>query len=105
MADSAARGNREAGTRSAGVRDAGTPPVMRERLPIPVPRYVGLTTYDAKDPNTKYPPIARLRPPPGAPSVTGTPRPYATSSIDSSASSGTPFKPNKPTTKARPGTQ
>ena len=30
---------------------------------------VGLTTYDAKDPNTKYPPIAPLRPPPGAPNV------------------------------------
>ena len=62
IADSAARGNGEAGTRSAGVWTAGTPPFMRERLPIPVPRYVGLTTYDAKDPNTKYPPIARLQP-------------------------------------------
>jgi arylsulfatase len=30
---------------------------------------VGLTTYDAKDPNTKYPPITMLRPPAGAPNV------------------------------------
>ena len=29
----------------------------------------GLTTYDAKDPNTKYPPIVPLRPPTGAPNV------------------------------------
>jgi hypothetical protein len=35
----------------------------------------------------------------GAPSVTGTPRPYATSSIDSSANTGTAFKANEPTTK------
>ncbi|MBX7434179.1 arylsulfatase [Mycobacterium sp. Y57] len=42
---------------------------MREVLPIPDPRYVGLTTYDARDPNTKYPPITTLRPPPGAPNV------------------------------------
>jgi arylsulfatase len=42
---------------------------MREILPIPDPKYVGLTTYDAKDPNTKYPPITRLRPPAAAPNV------------------------------------
>ena len=29
----------------------------------------GSTTYDAKDPNTKYPPITELRPPKGAPNV------------------------------------
>lgn len=41
----------------------------RTILPIPdVPR-IGLTTYDAKDPNTTYPPIADLRPPQGAPNV------------------------------------
>ena len=45
------------------------PPVMRETLPIPDPQHVGLTTYDAKDPNTKYPPITMLRPPAGAPNV------------------------------------
>jgi arylsulfatase len=42
---------------------------MRETLPIPDPQQVGLTTYDAKDPNTKYPPITMLRPPAGAPNV------------------------------------
>src|SRR5208283_4690912 len=29
----------------------------------------GLTTYDAKDPDTTYPPITALRPPKGAPNV------------------------------------
>jgi arylsulfatase len=42
---------------------------LRETLPIPDPRHVGLTTYDARDPNTKYPPITALRPPGGAPNV------------------------------------
>ena len=47
-----------------------TPPkVRRDILPIPDRQYVGLTTYDAKDPNTKYPPIATVRPPEGAPNV------------------------------------
>ena len=41
----------------------------RHILPIPDPKHVGLTTYDAKDPNTKYPPIVPLRPPKGAPNV------------------------------------
>jgi arylsulfatase A-like enzyme len=41
----------------------------RDILPIPDRQYVGLTTYDAKDPNTKYPPIATVRPPEGAPNV------------------------------------
>ncbi|MBW0018192.1 MAG: arylsulfatase, partial [Mycobacterium sp.] len=42
---------------------------MRQTLPIPDHKHVGLTTYDAKDPNTKYPPITMLRPPQGAPNV------------------------------------
>src|SRR5256886_12652591 len=43
--------------------------IQRTVLPIPdVPR-IGLTTYDAKDPDTKYPPIRDLRPPAGAPNV------------------------------------
>ena len=42
---------------------------LRAHLPIPeVPKF-GLTTYDAKDPDTKYPPIEPLRPPAGAPNV------------------------------------
>src|SRR6478735_3170425 len=43
--------------------------VRRDILPIPDPQYVGLTTYDSKDPDTKYPPITALRPPEGAPNV------------------------------------
>ena len=41
----------------------------RQVLPIPDVRHVGLTTYDAKDPDTSFPPIVPLRPPPGAPNV------------------------------------
>jgi arylsulfatase A-like enzyme len=43
--------------------------VKREVLPIPDRQYVGLTTYDAKDPDTKFPPIEPLRPPKGAANV------------------------------------
>ena len=43
--------------------------IQREILPIPDIAHVGLTTYDAKDPDTKYPPIVPLRPPKGAPNV------------------------------------
>jgi arylsulfatase A-like enzyme len=43
--------------------------VRRDVLPIPDVKHVGLTTYDAKDPDTTYPPIVPLRPPAGAPNV------------------------------------
>ena len=43
--------------------------VQRSVLPIPDRQHVGLTTFDAKDPDTKYPPIRDLRPPKGAPNV------------------------------------
>jgi hypothetical protein len=43
--------------------------VARPVLPIPERQHVGLTTYDAKDPDTSYPPIEPLRPPAGAPNV------------------------------------
>jgi hypothetical protein len=43
--------------------------VRRDVLPIPDVQHVGLTTYDAKDPDTTYPPIVPLRPPGGAPNV------------------------------------
>ena len=43
--------------------------IQREILPIPDVPPVGLTTYDAKDPDTKYAPIVPLRPPEGAPNV------------------------------------
>jgi arylsulfatase len=59
MSDSAAQNNEQ--------RPASA--VRRDVLPIPDPQHVGLTTYDAKDPNTTYPPITMLRPPDGAPNV------------------------------------
>jgi arylsulfatase A-like enzyme len=41
----------------------------RTTLPMPDRARTGLITYDAKDPDTKYPPIEQLRPPKGAPNV------------------------------------
>ena len=46
-----------------------TDDVRREVLPIPDPQWVGVTTYDAKDPDTTFPPISPVRPPAGAPNV------------------------------------
>ncbi len=43
--------------------------IQRAVLPIPDQPHRGLTTYDAKDPDTKFPPIRELRPPAGAPNV------------------------------------
>jgi arylsulfatase A-like enzyme len=42
---------------------------QRSVLPIPDRPYAGLITYDAKDPDTSFPPIEPLRPPEGAPNV------------------------------------
>ena len=42
---------------------------QRTVLPIPDQPRKGLITYDAKDPETKFPPITQLRPPKGAPNV------------------------------------
>ncbi len=41
----------------------------RMKLPITEPARVAVTTFDAKDPDTSYPPIEALRPPAGAPNV------------------------------------
>jgi arylsulfatase A-like enzyme len=41
----------------------------REILPIPDQSPARLITFDARDPDTKYPPIEPLRPPKGAPNV------------------------------------
>jgi arylsulfatase A-like enzyme len=41
----------------------------RQILPIPDHKHIGVTTYDAKDPDTKFPPIEPLRPPNGAPNI------------------------------------
>ncbi len=65
MTSSAAQGNGQAG----GGAVPEQPPVRRDILPIPDVAHVGLTTYDAKDPDTTYPPITTLRPPEGAPNV------------------------------------
>src|SRR5512138_1989781 len=43
--------------------------LSRTSLPIPDRPRSGLITYDAKDPDTKFPPIPQLRPPSGAPKV------------------------------------
>jgi arylsulfatase A-like enzyme len=43
--------------------------VERGVLPIPDRQHLGLVTYDAKDPDTTFPPIEPLLPPEGAPNV------------------------------------
>jgi Sulfatase len=60
-----AASNREATAGAASKQSA----LRRDILPIPDVEHVGLTTYDAKDPDTTYPPIVPLRPPEGAPNV------------------------------------
>ena len=45
------------------------PDIARTVLPIPERDHIGLTTYDAKDPDTSFPPITAIRPPAGAPNV------------------------------------
>jgi arylsulfatase len=42
---------------------------FRSHLPMPNTARSGLITYDAKDSETKFPPIEQLRPPKGAPNV------------------------------------
>jgi hypothetical protein len=41
----------------------------RSHLPIATPKRTGPVTYDARDPDTTFPPIERLRPPKGAPNA------------------------------------
>ena len=43
--------------------------VARVVLPLPDRAYQGDITYDAEDPESKFPPIEPLRPPGGAPNV------------------------------------
>ncbi len=43
--------------------------ISRDILPSPDVPPSGLTTYDAKDPDTSFPPIEPVRPPEGAPNV------------------------------------
>ena len=65
MAKSSAQGDGQAGGASAPEESQ----VRRDILPIPDVTHVGLTTYDAKDPDTSYPPIKDVRPPATAPNV------------------------------------
>ena len=73
MADSSAQpdGHKPAASNGEAAQPAvpNEAAVRRDILPIPDVKHVGLTTYDAKDPDTKYPPITMLRPPEGAPNV------------------------------------
>jgi arylsulfatase A-like enzyme len=46
-----------------------TDKTSRSVLPIPSRPRTGLVTFDAKDPDTSFPPIEQLRPPKGAPNV------------------------------------
>ena len=55
------------GSRRDDMRASGS--LQRVVLPIPDAPPVGLTTYDAKDPDIAFPPIEPLRPPEGAPNV------------------------------------
>ena len=59
----------EAGEIESPIMSDPTDKIQRSILPIPDRQYVGLTTYDAKNPDTKFPPIEPLRPPKGAPNV------------------------------------
>jgi arylsulfatase A-like enzyme len=43
--------------------------IARTVLPVPDQGRTGLMTYDAKDPDSKYPAIRQMRPPKGAPNV------------------------------------
>jgi arylsulfatase A-like enzyme len=56
-----------------GIREESVPtrPDQQERVILPIPDrpYTGLITYDAKDPDTSFPPIEPVRPPAGAPNV------------------------------------
>ena len=41
----------------------------RSHLPIATPERTGFMAYDAKDPDSRFPPIEQLRPPKGAPNI------------------------------------
>src|SRR5262245_58299167 len=57
------------GLQKPNTKEGDEPSVERQVLPIPDVTPINLTTFDAKDPATNYPPIRRLRPPAGAPNV------------------------------------
>src|SRR5262245_34274326 len=53
----------------AAAKSAESTIVQRDVLPIPDVSPVQLTMFDAKDPDSKFPPIMPIRPPKGAPNV------------------------------------
>jgi len=58
------------GSAGAAVNKGGATESMdRAHLPMPNTIRAASVTYDAKDPDTKFPPIPQLRPPKGAPNV------------------------------------
>src|SRR5512136_2925195 len=59
------------GQQITGPPGSPSPTELKHRTHIPMPNTVwpSLITYDAKSPDTKYPPIEQLRPPKGAPNV------------------------------------
>ncbi len=56
---------------TTGTGSAPGAPTFKNRSNLPMPNTVrpNLITYDAKNPDTKFPPIEQLRPPKGAPNV------------------------------------
>jgi hypothetical protein len=58
-----------AGLGICGSMTSNGEPANRFTLPVPDPVHVGLTTYDARHPDTSFPPVEPVRPPAGAPSV------------------------------------
>src|SRR5262249_6319357 len=69
MATRRANGAGEKGNGASSDPGIDTDLIARDILPIPDQQQVGVTTFDARDPATKYPPIKALRPPAGAPNV------------------------------------
>jgi arylsulfatase A-like enzyme len=63
------RGNETITDRGQATMNNSNDKLNRTVLPIPDITPVNLTTFDARDPDTKYPKIEPLRPPKGAPNV------------------------------------
>src|SRR6201991_3650856 len=59
----------EADPKPGGEMSSENEKIKRDVLPIPDRPYEGPITYDAKDPDSSFPPIEPLRPPAEAPNV------------------------------------
>ena len=55
--------------RNSNGKDKNLIDEYRSKIPIPDKPYMGPILYDAKDPDSKFPPIEQLRPPKGAPNI------------------------------------